>query len=185
MRRAWCWRVCLSGPPSHPDDHGSFGETGAGPRHASAYGCFWKNFLSFVLMQFALGIWCIISVVLVSGSHCSGRLGIAEEYGNLDFSGDVYFRGVQCFIRQWIHALRQYFGGFGRTSHIFYVAADSNPEVLLGEECPVDASGCSFALRSSHLETWKFFSSFTWLTRVMMGTFFAAQCGIFRPPLRS
>ena len=41
----------------------------------------------------------------------------------------------------------------------FYVAADSNPEVLLslllqnGEACPVDASGCSLALRGSHLET--------------------------------
>ena len=38
-------------------------------------------------------IWCIISVVLVSGSHCSGRLGVAKEYGKLDFSGDVSFRG--------------------------------------------------------------------------------------------
>ena len=35
------------------------------PRHASAYGCSWKNFLSFALAWFALGIWCIISVVLV------------------------------------------------------------------------------------------------------------------------
>ena len=33
--------------------------------HASAYGCCWKNFLSFALAWFALGIWCIISVVLV------------------------------------------------------------------------------------------------------------------------
>ena len=50
-------------------------------------------------------------------------------------------------------------------AHFFYVAADSNPEVLLslllqnGEACPVDASGCSFALRSLHLETWKCFST--------------------------
>ena len=29
----------LSGPPSHRD-HGSFWETGTGPRHASVYGCF-------------------------------------------------------------------------------------------------------------------------------------------------
>ena len=62
-----------------------------------------------------------------------------------------------------IDVLRLYFGGYGRISHIFYVAADSNPEVLLslqlqnGEVCPVDASGCSFALRSSHLENWKYF----------------------------
>ena len=68
--------------------------------------------------------------------------------------------------------------GSGRISHIFYVAADSDPEVLLslllqnGDVCPVDASGCSFASRSSHLENWKYFSSFTWLTRVMMGSIF-------------
>ena len=34
-------------------------------RHASAFGCSWKNFLSFALAWFAFGIWCIISVVLV------------------------------------------------------------------------------------------------------------------------
>ena len=51
----------------------------------------------------------------------------------------------------------------GRISHNFYVVADSNPEVLLsfllqnGEACPVDASSCSFALRSSHQGTWSFF----------------------------
>ena len=27
--------------------------------------------------------------------------------------------------------MRQYLGGYGRIVHIFYVAADSNPEVLL------------------------------------------------------
>ena len=56
---------------------------------------------------------------------------------------------------------------FGRIAHIFYVAADSNPDSdsspfgLNGEECPVDASGCSFAPRCSHLEYWTFFSSST------------------------
>ena len=35
------------------------------PRHASAHGCSWKNFLSFALAWFAFGIWYIISVVLV------------------------------------------------------------------------------------------------------------------------
>ena len=43
---------------------------------------FRRVFVSFVLAQFALGIWYIISFVLASGSHCSGRLGIAEEHGN-------------------------------------------------------------------------------------------------------
>ena len=58
---------------------------GTGRRHASAHECFWKNFLTFMLAQFALGIWCIISVVLVSGSYCSGHLGLAEEYETLVF----------------------------------------------------------------------------------------------------
>ena len=58
--------------------------------------------------------------------------------------------------------LRQYLA-FGRISHNFYVAADSNPDVWLtlllqnGEACSVDASGCSFALRSSHQDTLSFF----------------------------
>ena len=30
----------------------------------------------------ARAVWCIISFVLASGSHCSGRLGVAEECGN-------------------------------------------------------------------------------------------------------
>ena len=75
-------------------DHGSFWETGTGLHHASAYVRFWKNFLSYVLAQLAVGIWCIISVVLVSGSYCSGRLGVAEEFGKLEFSGDAFFVGT-------------------------------------------------------------------------------------------
>ena len=31
-----------------------------------------ENFLSFALALFALEIWCFVSIVLVSGSHCSG-----------------------------------------------------------------------------------------------------------------
>ena len=95
--QAWFWRVrILSGPSSHPDDHGSIGEAGTGPRHASAYGCSLKNFLSFALALFAPGIWFIISVDLVP--HCSGRLGVAFEYGKLDFAGDVYFRGCNIWF---------------------------------------------------------------------------------------
>ena len=78
-----------------------------------------------------------------------------------------------------------HFGGYGRIAHFFYVAADSNPEVLLslllqnGEACPVDASGCRFALRSSHLENWKYYSSFTWLTRVTKGQQFLPLSAAF------
>ena len=72
--------------------------------------------MSYVLALFALES----GVVLVSGSHCSGRLGVAFEYGKLDSTEMTISVG-----------------------HIFYVAADSNSEVLLslllqnGESCPV------------------------------------------------
>ena len=52
-------------------------------------------YFHFVLAQFALGIWCIISVVPVSGSHCSALLGVAEEYVKMKFSGDAFFSCAQ------------------------------------------------------------------------------------------
>ena len=45
----------------------------------------------------------------------------AEEFGKLEFSGDVSFYGCNAWFDS------GYTGGFGRISHIFYVAADSNP----------------------------------------------------------
>ena len=140
-----------------------------------------KNSLSHVLARFALGIWCIISVDLVLDSHCSLRLVLLRSTENW-FLREMSISVVQCLVRQWIHVLRQYFGGYGRTSHIFYVAADSNPEVLLslllqnGDACPVDASGCSFALRSSQLENWGTFPSFMWLRRGITDSFFWGTC---------
>ena len=161
---------------SYPDDHGSFWETGTGPRHASAYGCFSKNFLSFVLALFALGIWCIISIDLVPGSHCSLRLVLLRSTENW-ISREMSISVGAMLGSTLDTCYASVFWGYGRIAHIFYVAAGSNTEVLLSlllkeEACPVDASGCSFALRSSHLEYWKCFSSFTWLTRVMMGSIF-------------
>ena len=82
----------------YTNDHGSSWSLGRCPRHASACVCFGKNFLSCVLAWFALGIWYITSVVLVSGSECSGRLGVAEEYGKCDSSGDVYFCGCNTWF---------------------------------------------------------------------------------------
>ena len=55
---------------------------------------FLRVFLSLVLAQFALGNWCIISFVLASGSHCSGCLGVACEYGNWIFR-EMTFSSVQ------------------------------------------------------------------------------------------
>ena len=89
----------LSGPPSYPDDHdAALGRLGRGPRHASAYECSLKNFSFLSLALFALGIWCTVFVGLVPGSHCSLRLGVAFEYGKLDFTGDVYFRGCNTWF---------------------------------------------------------------------------------------
>ena len=53
------------------------------PHHASAYdyyGIISSCLPIFVLAQFALGFWYIISVILVSGSPCSGCLGVAYQY---------------------------------------------------------------------------------------------------------
>ena len=83
-------------------------------------------FFSFVLAQFALGIWYIISFVLASGSYVPG-VWVLLRSTEIEFSGDVYFR--------WCNALYKsgymFFVGFGRIAHIFYVAADSIPEALL------------------------------------------------------
>ena len=47
-----------------------------------------------MLALFALGIWCIISVVFVSGSLCSGRLGVAYEYEKWTFREITVFVGA-------------------------------------------------------------------------------------------
>ena len=69
---------------------------------------------------------------------------------------------VRQLVQQWIHALRQYFRGFGRISHIFFVVADSNVKRFFSiqfewRNVPSRCFGCSFALRGSHLETPDFF----------------------------
>ena len=118
--------------------------------------------------------WCIISVVLVLAVTDPGVWVLLRSTEHRFFSGDVYFRGCNSLYNSGYMLVRQYLGGFGRFSHIFYVAADSNPDSVSspfgfnGEVCPVDASGCSFAPRSSHLQNWTYFSSSTWLTPVMM-----------------
>ena len=129
--------------------------TGTGPRHASVYGGFLKFVLSFALARFAREIWCIILVVLEPRSSCSVCLGVAYEYRKLDSSADSVFLGAMLGATvDTVHASTL---AFGSISHIFFVAADSNPDCvsspfgLNGEECPVDASGYSFAPRSSHL----------------------------------
>ena len=68
---SWCvdavsrWLVETSG--LGPRSLAAWVKAGTGPRHASAYDYFWKPFLFFVLVQFALGVWYIISVSLYLG----------------------------------------------------------------------------------------------------------------------
>ena len=75
----------------------------------------------------------MISVVLVSGSHCSGRLRVAYEYENWMFSGDVSFRWWQCFATTVdtcsASVLRRALEEFLHTFSKF--AADSDPEAFL------------------------------------------------------
>ena len=80
---------------------------------------------------------------------------------------------------------------FGRTAHIFYVAADSNPDSVFspfglnGEECPVDASGwfCSALFALGILDVFlELHVTDTCVDGVDFSPYFY---GFFRPPLRS
>ena len=96
------------------------------------------------------------------GSHCSGRLGVAEEYGKLVLRemsisvGAMLGLTVGTFSASVLRWLRTYFTHLLRCGGLASGSVLS-PFGLNGEACPVDASGCSFALRTSHLETWKSF----------------------------
>ena len=67
-------------------------------RQAPVYGGLWTYLLFFVFAR-AVRTWnlCIISSVLASGSHCSGRLGIAEEYGNWILRVMTFLRGCNAW----------------------------------------------------------------------------------------
>ena len=79
-----------------------------------------------VLCARAVRTWNLVQITWQS-CHCFGRLGFAFEYENW------ILREVSVFVLGSTaeHALRQHFGRYGRIAHIFCVAADSNPEVLL------------------------------------------------------
>ena len=127
----WYWRVrILSGPQSYPDDHAALGRLGRAivlRQLTDALGrisCPWRSRCSH-LESGALfpcpSIW--HSLFWASGCcFLSTRIG---------FFGRLLFSWVQYLVRQWIHTLRQYFGGYGRISHIFCVAADLDPEAFL------------------------------------------------------
>ena len=83
-----------------------------------------------MLAQFALGIWYIISVVLVSGSPCSGCLGVAYVFENWILRETTFFVGAM--IGTTVHTvLRRVLRWLWNNLHIFYLVADSFPEALL------------------------------------------------------
>ena len=86
----------LSGSPSYPDDHGSLGEAGTGPSSCVSQRMLFEKFP--ILCARAVRTWFIISVDLEPCSHCPLRLGVAVEYGKMDFTGDVYFRGCNAWF---------------------------------------------------------------------------------------
>ena len=187
---SWHWRVrILSGPPSI-ETHDSFWETGTGPRHASGYVCVWKNFLSFVLAQFALGICAFFPLslylaVIIPGVWVlqrSSEIGIFRE---MSISvGAMLCTTVDTCSASVLWWLWTYFTHFLRCGRLEILKHFFSIRFEWREVCLVDASGCSFALRGSHLDT--YFDEFHVVELRDDGTgFFAAQCGIFRPPLRS
>ena len=73
---------------------------------------------------------CIISSVLASGSHCSGRLGIAEENGNLILREMTFLRGCNAWFSVDICSASVLWWVW-KNLHSFYVMADSFPDALL------------------------------------------------------
>ena len=78
---------------------------------------------------------------------------------------------MQCFVQQWIHALRQYFGGFGRVD-VFHTFSTLRQTRILKRffsfrfewrSVPSRCFACSFALRGSHLETLDFLLRVSWV----------------------
>ena len=135
-------------------------------RHASAYVFFWKLFLTFVLVQFALGIWFIISVSLYLAVIVPG-VWVLLLVAKIGFFGRCLLSWVQCLVQQWIHVLRQVLWWLWKTVHIFFVAADliSKRHFSIRFEwrsVPSRCFGCSLALRGSHFASLEvLFTSFT------------------------
>ena len=106
-----------------------------------------------MLAQFTFGIWCVISVSLYVAVYCSRRLGVAYEYDNWIFREMTFIRGRNT----WLHSGYMFCVSTFVALDVFHTFLTLRRRVLSpfglnGEVCPVDASGCSLALRSSHLE---------------------------------
>ena len=117
--QTWYWQVqFLSGPPSS-SDHGSLGEAGTMPSSCAS--------LRLLLEEFPVP--CARAVRTLNLVHyfpCPCFLAVIVPgvwvllmSTNFGFFGRRLSSWEQCLVLQWIHALRQYFGDYGRTSHMF------------------------------------------------------------------
>ena len=97
----------------------------------------------------------------------------------MDFSGDDFFVGAILGLTVDTYSA-QYFGDYGRTSHIFYVAVNSNPEVFALHSCRMEKCAQSMHLvavslsAARTLESGHYFFEFSisW----QFAAVFAAQC---------
>ena len=107
------WLVETSG--LGPRSLAAWVKTGTGPSSCVSLRLlveeFRRVFLSFVLAQFALGIWYIISFVLASGSYVPG-VWVLLRSTEIEIFGRCLFPLVQCFVQQWIHVLRELWMNF-------------------------------------------------------------------------
>ena len=99
--------------------------------------------LSLYLAVLVPGVWCCFLSTKIS------------------FFGRRLSSWVQCLVQQWIHALRQYSGGFGR-NYTFSTWRQTRflkrcfPIRFEWRSVPSRCFGCSLALRGSHMGTLDF-----------------------------
>ena len=180
-RRAWCWRVRLSGLPSYSvrGKQCSRLETEPGAIVTSVYGGFQENFVFLVVAACVVRTWksgTSFPLRFVSGSHAPCFWVLPVEC-RLDFSGDPVMLLVRKYlVRQWIHVCISC-GAFGRIAPIFD-EVDSDPEVFHlcshAEWRSVLSLVAQLALGKLDIS----FTSFTWLRCVMMDSIFSLLFGV-------
>ena len=184
---------------------------------ASIHGCFWKNFSSLGDSAQAVRTWrlgrplvsvrmlmkefpllCVRAIrtwnlvhyyrVPVSGSHCSGRLGVAYGHENWNFREIHLFR----WRNTWLDSGYMLCVSLLVIMDEFHTFSTLRQTWILKRFFSIRFEWRSVPSRCFWLQfcfarfafgnTGRTFTSFTWLSCVMKDRFFAAQCGIFRPP---
>ena len=160
-------------------------KVGRVPCHASAYDFFWKNFFVFpVLCARAVRTWNLVHYFFVSLllAVLVPGVWVLLCVRKLDSSGDDFTSWVQCLVQQWIHVLRQFYGGFGR----MYTFSTWRRTRFL-KRCfsirfewrsvPSRCFSCSLALRGSHFETHEFHGLSCMIRdRIFCGTCVSHRC---------